>query len=650
MKERFQNILNAGKKWRGIIALCTVMALVGIFDVFVAFGSGSVAVVIDNNQALKPGTIYSHNSSGEQVVSHDAGNSYSLDEGGNVIISYNNGETKVKAPLILHSNNRDYAGEADPGVYISGEKTAIAYGGRYEEPVHVLISDDMGKTWTYDEKYNLALIWADAWKTRNGKPRYEIMSSQMQAEFLAQQEEMSGDPDNFVIRWSSPWVERYDVAIDGEQAVITYWYTDSTGSGYKGLERLTFEEENGRTVVTECKTEIEMDELSITVTNVKDFADLVVKYLEVGNKEGLASSIKYPITVTIDGQLAVIYKAEEFIMAYDKIVNDAFRTAVLATDTQELFMNHYGAMLGNGEIWLDQFDNAGYKIYAINNSTETSYREKDTFKTSWANKTQHTGMSINEMNACYAKLLKDVPHTEECYEIWGIAYEDMDLNGTKDLILQLKLASGSITPDSYPGAYLCIYMNDDPVYLQAYDSSLYLGFSQVLHADADHDGYQEIIYSIFTGGNGGAGSTEKAMLKYKNHTLEQMQFPGEVSEQFSDGRDVGYEVKVLFGNEENEYKAVCDSLYKTILFQAENAVDENGKRMTPYLREDEQAGANCRGYAVFSIINRNGREYLQAKEYLHGEGGTSHCVGWATFLMDWDSDGNPFVFEFGVES
>jgi hypothetical protein len=117
------------------------------------------------------------------------------------------------------------------------------------------ITSDYGKTWTCNEKYNLALIWADAWKTRDGKGRYEIMSKQMQTDFLVQQQA----PESFVIRWSSPWVVSYDVAMDGDQAVITYWYADSGPDTYKGVERLMFGEENGRIVVTGRKTEIEME-------------------------------------------------------------------------------------------------------------------------------------------------------------------------------------------------------------------------------------------------------------------------------------------------------------------------------------------------------------------------------------------------------
>ncbi len=129
------------------------------------------------------------------------------------------------------------------------------------DPVELKVeyqTSDYGKTWTFNEKYNLALIWAAAWQTRDGRGRYEIMDKQMQADFRKQQL----SPDNYVIRWSSPWVISYDVTLEGDQAVITYGYMDSTPMKYKGIERLSFGAEDGRTVVTGCTTEIDMMECS----------------------------------------------------------------------------------------------------------------------------------------------------------------------------------------------------------------------------------------------------------------------------------------------------------------------------------------------------------------------------------------------------
>jgi hypothetical protein len=113
---------------------------------------------------------------------------------------------------------------------------------------------------------------ANAWDTRDGKLRWEIMSAEMQSVFRKQQEETSGNPDNYVIRWSSPWVDNYDIDMDGDEAVITYWYTDSTGNKYKSAERLFFGGENGRTVVTGCKTEGDLELIKhLVLTSIKQW-------------------------------------------------------------------------------------------------------------------------------------------------------------------------------------------------------------------------------------------------------------------------------------------------------------------------------------------------------------------------------------------
>jgi photosystem II stability/assembly factor-like uncharacterized protein len=75
----------------------------------------------------------------DNIALTHARNSYSLDKDGNVTLSYHNGVTTIQAPL--KSSTGDFY-----SVYISDDKTAIAYGGG-DEPFQVLISDDMGKTW-----------------------------------------------------------------------------------------------------------------------------------------------------------------------------------------------------------------------------------------------------------------------------------------------------------------------------------------------------------------------------------------------------------------------------------------------------------------------------------------------------------------------
>ena len=187
------------------------------------------------------------------------------------------------------------------------------------------ITSDYGKTWTFNEKYNLALIWADAWKTRDGKGRYEIMDSKMQTDFREKQP----SPDNYVIRWSSPWVVRYDVSMDGDDAVITYFYTSSSTSTYKSVERLTLGREDGRAVVTGCKTETDMQEYvdtsdwksadtgqfklslpSYCETKASDSGDVSIIFTPSGEEIGSIEVLGlYPVTELV-GNHAEILKTE----------------------------------------------------------------------------------------------------------------------------------------------------------------------------------------------------------------------------------------------------------------------------------------------------------------------------------------------------
>lgn len=84
----------------------------------------------------------------------EAGNAYSLDSNGNVVLSYNNGQVNAVAPVKLMPGGRDFGTGMtidEAGFYISAEKTAIAYGGTGDEPLYVITSEDMGKTWMKSE-------------------------------------------------------------------------------------------------------------------------------------------------------------------------------------------------------------------------------------------------------------------------------------------------------------------------------------------------------------------------------------------------------------------------------------------------------------------------------------------------------------------
>lgn len=52
---------------------------------------------------------------------------------------------------------------------------------------------------------------------------------------------------------------------------------------------------------------------------------------------------------------------------YDDIINDEFKEKITNSYTKYLFSNYMGIMLRDGEIWFENLNDNGLRIYAINN-------------------------------------------------------------------------------------------------------------------------------------------------------------------------------------------------------------------------------------------------------------------------------------------
>lgn len=104
----------------------------------------------------------------------------------------------------------------------------------------------------YSEMLSMAGTWAESLKTRDGEPRFEIMSEKLQGEFIENQKQRS-DPWNFNIGVSSPWVTDYEITVHQGSAEILYHMTDSTQEKYDKSEIIYFGKENGKTVVTDAE-------------------------------------------------------------------------------------------------------------------------------------------------------------------------------------------------------------------------------------------------------------------------------------------------------------------------------------------------------------------------------------------------------------
>ena len=100
--------------------------------------------------------------------------------------------------------------------------------------------------------------------------------------------------------------------------------------------------------------------------------------------------------------------------------------------------------------------------------------------------------------------------------------------------------------------------------------------------------------------------------------------------------------------EPDTYTAYCPYLDESITLNACNFW-EGDYRVEWLERYPEGGGSNIRGYCDLQIITWKGRDALQVMEYLSGEGGNAHRVGYAYFILIWDEQGNGSVADWWVE-
>lgn len=135
-----------------------------------------------------------------------------------------------------------------------------------QDAKHGFITDNRGekaqelldRITSYDfegyEIEELAVVWANALKSRDGKPRYEMMSGKAKEKFKQEQISGSGEDWNYTIGGSSPWVVDFQIEMDGMKANITYLTQNSVPEYYNTMETLTFSRENNKLAVDDYQT------------------------------------------------------------------------------------------------------------------------------------------------------------------------------------------------------------------------------------------------------------------------------------------------------------------------------------------------------------------------------------------------------------
>ena len=226
--------------------------------------------------------------------------------------------------------------------------------------------------------------------------------------------------------------------------------------------------------------------------------------------------------------------------------------------------------------------------------------------------------------------------------IRDLIFDDIDGNGMTDMVIMVNEPEMEYM---YGTGALYFYMNEDEPYCFEDEEFPFYFPLNICYGDLNEDGNVEIAFALRGTGNGGSGDWYKAILSYTGDTMERLGIP---SDQEPDYYDEGLEVGVTMEPEPDTYTAYCSYLDESITFHASNGWD--GDTQKAYLAEaPKRVGGNLRGFYNLQVVEWEGRDALQVMEYLCGEGGNAHCVGWAYFILVWDEQGNGSVADWWVE-
>lgn len=245
--------------------------------------------------------------------------------------------------------------------------------------------------------------------------------------------------------------------------------------------------------------------------------------------------------------------------------------------------------------------------------------------------TEALGLERAEAVKYYKRFCKDNVFRDGTGELTALWIGDLDDNGQKDMLVMVQ--EGDYF---YGDGCIYFYMNEDEAY-RFEDDNYPFGFNlDVVTGDFDNDGNTEIVFESHGTGCGAAGDWSLRILKYKDHTMERMDFPSETYE--DDERSV--RIDITQESRANTYSAYCAYLDETIEFEAENIFEPGNPRIV---------GHNVRGYYNICSTEYEGRDALVVSEYLCGEGGNVHYVGMAKFLILWERDGSSRIVKWWID-
>ena len=234
----------------------------------------------------------------------------------------------------------------------------------------------------------------------------------------------------------------------------------------------------------------------------------------------------------------------------------------------------------------------------------------------------------------YQKLCKDNVFQNHTALLTVMDIEDLDQNGQPDLVVMVQEAEYNY----YGEGCIYFYMNEDEPYCFRDEAYPFFWRLYLVSGDFDFDGYTEIAFESQGTGVNAAGDWHTRILKYRNHTMEPMYFPFD-DEKYGDDMP-GIHIVITQEAQVNTYSAYCAYMDETIVFEAENAIEPDGRH---------ECGGNSRGYFDLWKGEYEGKDALEVSEYLYGEGGIVHGVGLAKFLIVWDQNGEGRIVKWWIE-
>jgi hypothetical protein len=107
----------------------------------------------------------------------------------------------------------------------------------------------------------------------------------------------------------------------------------------------------------------------------RDAYDALTAAVAAGDSATVASLVKYPFEITIDGEDYLLRNEDEFTSRYDDIFTPDVAGVVTGEDYNNLFVNQDGVMFGDGQLWLtaicpDSACNTSYWVISAINIPE----------------------------------------------------------------------------------------------------------------------------------------------------------------------------------------------------------------------------------------------------------------------------------------